>query len=376
MAKTGNKLTSTMLKNLKIGKNAYGSNLRATKNKSGITFYTSFTINGIRIQEKIGTDKKFNLTEAIQQANRIRNEKEREMNFYGEQHNKTAPLLSEASNFYLNHLRIHKGKNYKKKEQHLRLHILPFLGDYKVKNLKNNIINNFRENLLTKKNLSHASVNRNLATLNHLVKFCCEEGFIETFPYKVMQYKEDYQGRDRILPEEKSKLLKMAKRNNVHPLLYLFVLLGFGTGMRHREMLTMRWERINWKTGTIYLPLAKGGRRHQPLPSCVIEELQAMRKNGNFKEGFVFAAQTKTGHINDFCKQFKKLCESAGLKKIYTPHYMRHTKVTELVEAGYADNIIKEITGHRTSVMIAHYSHLRGSLTVREALDAWNPLES
>ena len=129
MAKTGNKLTSTMLKNLKIGKNAYGSNLRATKNKAGITFYTSFTINGIRIQEKIGTDKKFNLTEAIQQANRIRSEKEREMNFYGEQHNKTTPLLSEASNFYLNHLRIHKGKNYKKKEQHLRLHILPYLGE-------------------------------------------------------------------------------------------------------------------------------------------------------------------------------------------------------------------------------------------------------
>ena len=53
---------------------------------------------------------------------------------------------------------------------------------------------------------------------------------------------------------------------------------------------------------------------------------------------------------------------------------MRHTKVTELVEAGYPDNIIKEITGHRTSVMIAHYSHLRGSSAVKSALEAWNPL--
>ncbi|MCR9157812.1 MAG: tyrosine-type recombinase/integrase [Rhodobacteraceae bacterium] len=374
MPKTSNKLTASILKSMTIGQSVYGSNLRATKNKYGTTFYANFTLNGNRYQEKIANSGKINLSEAIQAANLLRTQKERDLNLYAKNQNRTEPFLNEVASIYLKHLEIHQGKNLKKKEQHLRIHILPYLGQYKIKDLHNNLINEFRAHLLSKKGISHSTVNRNLSTLNHLCKFAIEEGFISSAPFKVKQYQEDYHGRDRIWPSEKMKLFEAAKNGQHHPMLYLFLLIGFGTGMRHMEILTMKWEAINWRNETVFLPVAKSGKRHQPLPSLVIKELQNIAKATGKNDGYVFAADTKTGHINDFSRQFKQLCKSCGLEKIYTPHFMRHTKVTELVEAGYPDNIIKEITGHRTSVMIAHYSHLRGSSAVRSALEAWNPL--
>ena len=374
MAKTSNKLTASMIKTMKIGQSVYGSNLRATKNKYGITFYASFTINGKRYQEKIANSGKINLSDAIQAANLLRTQKERDLNLYSKNQNKTEPLLNEVASIYLKHLEIHQGKNLKKKEQHLRIHILPYLGHHKIKDLHNNLINEFRANLLFQKDISHSTVNRNLSTLNHICKFAIQEGFLASSPFKVEQYKEEYRERDRIWPSEKTKLFEAAKNGKHHPMLYLFLLIGFGTGMRHREILTMRWELINWKNETIFLPVAKSGKRHQPLPTWVVEELRNISISTKVKNGYIFASDTKTGHINDFSKHFKKLCEACGLDKVYTPHYMRHTRVTELVEAGYPDQIIKQITGHQTSVMIDRYSHLRGSAAVKSALDAGNPL--
>lgn len=68
MAKTSNELTNNDLKNLALGQAAYGSNLRATRNKSGITFHACFTIDGKRHLHRLGNSKKLSLTDAIRAA--------------------------------------------------------------------------------------------------------------------------------------------------------------------------------------------------------------------------------------------------------------------------------------------------------------------
>jgi hypothetical protein len=72
MAKTGNKLTAAQLKKLEVGQSAYGSNLRVTKNKSGLTFHACFAIDGERYLHKVGTDEatKFALNNAFRQRRR------------------------------------------------------------------------------------------------------------------------------------------------------------------------------------------------------------------------------------------------------------------------------------------------------------------
>lgn len=131
----------------------------------------------------------------------------------------------------------------------------------------------------------------------------------------------------------------------------------------------MQWQRINWKNCTVHFRETKTGERHQPFPTAMLAELRSLHNSLANNEGFISSANTKTGHINDMNRPYKKLCKDAGPQDVCTPHCMRHTRVTDLVEAGFPGNVIKEITGHATNMMIAHYSSLRGSTAVRAVVD-------
>lgn len=372
MAKTSNKLTNSDLKNLAVGQAAYGSNLRATRNKSGITFHACFTIDGKRHLHRLGNNKNLSLTDAIRAAAEYRVKQEREHELQRDGGAESDMTLNEAVPMYMDYLHQHDGRNIKAKEQHFRIHILPMLGTRVMAKLNTRSVDEFRSTLRNK-GFANGTVNRVMATLNHLYKHAQAQGWIHSQPYVRQNYREDFEERDRISRSEQKALIDAAQQPGQHPMLHLFLLIGFGTGMRHREIVSLRWENIRWKRGIVHLPHTKTGKRDQPLPKIVLQALRALKEAKAVDTGYVFASNTKTGHINDLSRQFKRLCKTAGLQRTYTPHYMRHTKVTELVEAGKPHEVIRRITGHETTAMIARYSHLNESKVVRDTIDDWNP---
>ena len=51
----------------------------------------------------------------------------------------------------------------------------------------------------------------------------------------------------------------------------------------------------------------------------------------------------------------------AGLDpKLVTPHVMRHTAITKLVQAGVDLPTIQRISGHKTLAMLLRYAHVHG----------------
>lgn len=58
---------------------------------------------------------------------------------------------------------------------------------------------------------------------------------------------------------------------------------------------------------------------------------------------------------------FARVVQRAGLDpKACTPHVMRHTAITRLVQAGADLPTIKRISGHKTTAMVEHYTHIFG----------------
>jgi len=41
--------------------------------------------------------------------------------------------------------------------------------------------------------------------------------------------------------------------------------------------------------------------------------------------------------------------------KLYTPHVMRHTAITQIAQAGIDVPIIRKISGHKTTSMVLHF---------------------
>jgi integrase len=71
---------------------------------------------------------------------------------------------------------------------------------------------------------------------------------------------------------------------------------------------------------------------------------------------------SSTGYRDRMAKPFRRAVIAAGLDpKLATPHVMRHTAITNLVQAGVDLPTIQKISGHKTLAMVLRYAHVHGT---------------
>jgi integrase len=160
-------------------------------------------------------------------------------------------------------------------------------------------------------------------------------------------------------------------------------------GLRPGEMLGLRWQDIDFQEGAIRvrmclkaLPGPDGkrvrvladlktdrSRRTMGLPrdaATVLRALKAQQAKDRLRLGaaytdsdLVFAAEAGGPRWPaDIAKQFRKLCERAGLGKGWHPHETRHTWVSLLSDAGVDIEDIADEAGHITSAVTRNvYRH-------------------
>src|SRR5258708_14081795 len=91
-----------------------------------------------------------------------------------------------------------------------------------------------------------------------------------------------------------------------------------------------------------------------------------MRDN---KEGWIFPSLHKdsgTGHRARMDGPFRDAVKRAGLDSaLVTPHVMRHTAITKLVQAGGDLPTVRRLSGPNTPPKVIRYSHLPGHHTHR-----------
>ena len=149
------------------------------------------------------------------------------------------------------------------------------------------------------------------------------------------------------------------------PSCWLFVAFGLNTAMRHREILRSRFEQVDHDKLRLQIPKAKGGRREQPITSGLADMLRReMEVRGT--EGWIFPSPrpgaSLAGHRDRMEKPFRNAVIRAGLDpKIVTPHVLRHTAITKLVQAGVDLPTIQQISGHKTLAMVLRYTHVHGT---------------
>ena len=129
----------------------------------------------------------------------------------------------------------------------------------------------------------------------------------------------------------------------------LIVLLLYGTGLRVSELCNLKLRDIDFKRGIITVRGGKGAKdRMVPLPKPIIEEIKAylaMREDGS-EYLLVEERREKKDRISPKTVWYilRKYGTKAGIK--VTPHMLRHSFATHMLENGVDIRVIQEILGH------------------------------
>lgn len=271
-------------------------------------------------------------------------------------------------------------KNYFK---NINNYIIPKLGEYEVSSITKNILQNFiTEFASTHKQNTVINITK---PISGSLKWAEENEFINSSPWKNIKIPKDFSEKEiEVFTKDEISLLLEAK--HYQQIKKDMIILGYRTGMRLGEILTLRWEDINFNdkfltvkrtlsgyennTPEITEPKTRKSRRRIDLDEITLKMLDNRKE---VKEGYVFCK--KDGSI--YSRQainLPRMCKSVGIEP-RSFHALRHTHATVLLAAGIHPKIVQERLGHaKISTTLDTYSHLIPGMQYA-AVEVFNKIE-
>lgn len=158
--------------------------------------------------------------------------------------------------------------------------------------------------------------------------------------------------------EELERLLHIAYERN--PKYGLALSLMAKSGLRISEVIKLHVEDILWQDSKIHIKDAKGHKdRMMLLPQTTKTGLFIYISQNRWQQGPVFrnsqGKEMTTRYLNRLVTEF---AGDAGIKKHVTPHTLRHTFATGLLNKGISLMAVKELLGHASVTSTEIYAHL------------------
>lgn len=228
---------------------------------------------------------------------------------------------------------------------------------------------------------ANSSVARSFSSIKGLFKFLVMEEIIELNPTTDLETPKIKRKLPQVLTiEEVDKL--MEQPNVLLPLGLrdrAMLELMYGTGIRVSELLELQLEDINIMAG--FLRCLGKGRKERIIPVNQtsinwIERYLARSRNtlakGNAGRTLFLNAHGRKLSRQGFFKILAHYGEKSGIAKDLTPHTLRHSFATHLLENGADLRAVQEMLGHSDISTTQIYTHLTKS-RLREVYHQCHP---
>ena len=265
--------------------------------------------------------------------------------------------------FYLEYLKYERRLSYNTIDSYgENLKLLSDTCKKDIINLTTDEIRSFLENIdVTPRSKTHY-----LTVFNSFYKYMIFQEKLTTNPCDGIRHpKLDKKLPNYLTDEEIDKLLdiKLLKPVDYRNKAMLEVL--FATGTRISELINLELNQVDFQECIIRVQ-GKGKKdRIVPIGETAMECLD--NYINNYRD---FLLKTKVSNYvflnkdgnrisrQGFFKILKKLCIDAGIKKEVSPHTLRHSFATHLLNNGADLRIIQELLGHENLTTTEIYSHL------------------
>lgn len=208
--------------------------------------------------------------------------------------------------------------------------------------------------------ISPVSISRKLAALRAFYKFLVRHGYLSENPLAGIKSPKIGQRLPHFLSlEQVEKLLaapdretEMGKRD----MAILEVL--YGSGIRVGELVSLRIDDLDLATATIKVRGKRKRERLAPIShnaSRAIRQYLEMRPPSPSLFSNCLKESLSSRSVQRLVQKYSRL---AGLPAWVTPHTLRHTFATHLLDAGADLRAVQELLGHRSLIATQIYTHV------------------
>ena len=220
-----------------------------------------------------------------------------------------------------------------------------------------------------KLDLNNKSKAHYLTVINSYYNFLVRENVINKNPVTgIRMPKLDKKLPNYLTVEEVDKLLdiKLTKPNDYRNKAMLELL--YGSGLRISELINLKLEQIDFEEELVRV-MGKGKKeRIIPLNDYAMKYLKDyvfnyrnfLLKTKNSDYLFINSMGSNISR-QGFFKILKALAKDAGIKKDISPHTLRHSFATHMLNNGADLRVIQELLGHENLVTTEIYTHLENA---------------
>lgn len=229
--------------------------------------------------------------------------------------------------------------------------------------------------------ISARSQSRILSGVRTFYTFLILDGYIEDDPTELLEWPKIGEHLPEVLSVEEVDRLEQAcdlskwegQRNRT------IIEVLFSCGLRVSELINLRLSDL-FLTEKFIRVMGKGKKeRLVPISESAVKELQYWFMDRNLmkikpgEEDFVFLNR-RGGHLTRMMifTIVRRLAEAAGINKTISPHTMRHSFATALLEGGANLRAIQDMLGHERISTTQIYTHI-DMHTLREEILEHHP---
>lgn len=297
--------------------------------------------------------------------------------------------LDDALDDYLEHLSVERGlaRNtldaYKRDLRHLRAH-LGELGLESPKQVDGHKLLSWLSSL-SRAGVSARTQARKQVAMRGFFKWLRREGTIELDPSQGLRLPK----AGRKLPEllSREEVVRLISTPGVDTPLGLrdtaMLEFMYGTGARVSELVTLRLDQLHLDQGLVMLHGKGSKQRMVPLGDCGLVALLAYIEQARARLAAGTKGRPDRVHVflgrrgrpttrQNFWQRVKGHALSAGIRRAVSPHKLRHSFATHLLEGGADLRAVQALLGHADISTTQVYTHL-SQQHVRARYDEHHP---
>lgn len=280
--------------------------------------------------------------------------------------------LMDAGDAYLQYLIVEKGDSSKTKESYKEdlSEFFELVKDKKVNDLSEKDLECFIS-YLSKKGLKNTSIIRKTTTVRGFYSYLNLNGYINVSLIGFRLPKAEKRLPDVLTYDEIEKIINAVDTSDIDGIRDRCIIeCLYGSGLRVSEMTHLRIENVN--LNSLFFRILGKGKKERIVPidkeerNWIIKYLDEFKKIcGHRPKIYLFekidGSVLERQHVNNLLLNLKA---KTGITKNITPHMLRHSFATHLLENGAPLREVQELLGHSNIKTTQIYTNLSSKTIV------------